>query len=161
MFSKADNRHYKLTVLIYILTLSLGDQYRFIVDNCYYFDKIAKTVDATQQNCRTVFGPNRQGKLTEPTSMGVVQKLYNMAKEFDPSDLGVLTGFVKVNDVGSQMKHSSNGVMAQIQPWLIAGNVNDSSQPYMRFYQNRNPVQWHDGGNSASGYHEYAICESD
>ena len=35
-FRKADNRHDKLTVLIHILTLSLGDQYRFIVDKCYY-----------------------------------------------------------------------------------------------------------------------------
>ena len=94
--------------------------------------------------------------------MGVVQKLYNMAKEFDQAaGVGVLTGFVKVNDVGSQMKHSSNGVMAQIQPWLHSdSNVNDSSQPYMRFFPNRNPVQWHDGGNSVD-YHKCAICESD
>jgi hypothetical protein len=140
--------------------VSLGDQYRFIVDTCYYFDKIAKDVDDTQRNCGIVFGPNRHGKLMEPTSMAVVQKLYAMAKEFIQDNKDVLTGFEKVDNAGS-MKHSSNDVMAQIQPWLNTGSdVDDSGQPYMRFYPNRDPVEWHDGVNEHSGFHNYAICES-
>ena len=140
---------------------SLGEEYRFILDNCYFFNKIRKTVNENQENCQTIFGANRPGKLIEPTSMAVLQKIYEMAEEFVRDEKTILTGFEKIDDEGDLVKQSSNGSMAQIQPWLDSANsdIKDSDQPYLRFAPNTDPIEWRDGKNDVSGYHHYAICE--
>ena len=140
---------------------SLGEGYRFILDNCYYFNKIRKTVNENQQNCQTIFGANRPGKLIEPTSMAVLQKIYEMAEEFVRDEKTILTGFEKIDDEGDLVKQSSNGFMAQIQPWLDSAksDIKDSDEPYLRFVPNTDPVEWRDGKNDVSGFHHYAICE--
>ena len=142
---------------------SLGEEYRFIQNNCYYFDRITKNVDESQQNCQTVFGTNKRGKLTEPSSMAVLQKIYEMGKEFVKGSQHILTGFEKIDNAGTKVKQSSNGVMVQIQPWLNSADsdINHANQPYLRFEPNSEPVNWQDGENAVSGYyHDYAICES-
>ena len=140
---------------------SLGEEYRFILDNCYFFNKIRKTVSENQQNCRTIFGNNKRGKLIEPTTMAVLQKIYEMGKQFVKDETTILTGFEKIDNKGDLVKQSSNGFMAQIQPWLDSAKsgISDSDQPYLRFVPNTDPVEWRDGKNDVSGYHQYAICE--
>ena len=84
-----------------------------------------------------------------------------MGKEFVKNSDSILTGFEKINNSGTRVKQSSNGVMVQIQPWFnsASSDINDADQPYLRFVPNTDPVEWRDGKNDVSGYHHYAICE--
>ena len=74
--------------------MSLGSNYRFILDTCYYFDKSRKNFNEAKQNCREVFGPNTHGKLMEPKSTESLEKIQELAKTIFGSDY-VLTGFKK------------------------------------------------------------------
>ena len=77
----------------------MGSQYQFIEGKCYFFDNVLKDVDDSQENCKSVFGPNLTGKLMEPTSMNVLQEILRVAKDKLPRKRA-LTGFKKMDDSG-------------------------------------------------------------
>ena len=80
---------------------NLGQQYQFIKGKCYFFDAVRKDVNDSQENCKSVFGSNFRGKLTEPTSMDVLQEIQEVAKiKLAGDNRGVLTGFMKTDDSG-------------------------------------------------------------
>merc|ERR1712008_120923 len=45
--------------------------YRILEDICYFFEKVDRDYSATQEYCKSAFGPNVLGKLWEPKSLKI------------------------------------------------------------------------------------------
>ena len=96
----------------------------------------------------------------EPKTMERLQKIQALAKNIFGKYKGVLTGFEKHDDAGTDVRHNSDGSRALIKPWPgTNGDINDKGQPYLRFdTQDKN---WQDGDADGDivGSH-VSICES-
>ena len=78
----------------------------------------------------------------EPKTMERLQKIQELAKNIFGSGY-VMTGFEKHDDTGTDVRHNSDGSRALIKPWQGNGRINQSSQPYLRFFTESNK-QWYD-----------------
>ena len=121
---------------------SLGAQYLSILDKCYYFEKTKKTPIAAQSNCKGIFGPNSHGKLVEPTTMAIFNKIVLSAREKLSND-NFYVGIEKIDNAGN-LKYSSNGKRIPTQFWNGASlDVSDGmDQSYLGYYPSQ--VKWHD-----------------
>ena len=132
---------------------SLGEQYRWIDDKCYYFEKTKKTFTSAQSNCQNVFGANSNGKLIEPATMSTFDKiLLEVPSLLSNRDFHV--GIQKINNRGS-LKYSSTGTPIPEDFWRGASrDVQDGMHElYICYYPNQ--IKWHDCNN-----HELAsVCE--
>lgn len=134
---------------------NLGEGYRWIHDKCYYFEKIAKTFTAAQSNCQDIFGPNTHGKLIEPATMPIFQKILVAAREILSND-DFHVGIQKIDNAGN-LKYSSTG--RSIPSKFLEGAAqrikSGMSQPYICYYPSQ--IKWHD----CDGTHDLdSICEA-
>ena len=134
---------------------NLGSNYRYILDTCYYFENSGKYYNDAKENCYGIFGSNTNGKLMEPTTMEMFEKIRDLAKTILGST-HILTGFEKHDDAGTDVRHNSDNSRALIKLWQSDGNTDDIDQPYLRFNAQSN--YWQDGRNTQGSY--YSICES-
>ena len=141
-----------LTLMFNILLVEdwcTGEQYQVILGKCFYFEKTKKTFSSAKQNCLSMTKQGRSGKLAEPTSMQMIPKLVEAAKNTF-GNKGVHIGVEKIDNNGN-MKYTSTGLKTPISPWKESGsgvgaNVDDGmNQPYVCFYpENSGGSIWQD-----------------
>ena len=136
---------------------NLGEQYRVILDKCYFFEKNKKTVDEAEENCHDVFGPNRHGKVIEPQTVESLEMVQEVSREIFGEGKDVLTGFKKMDDKGLNVVYHSTGLKTVIEPWIGNGRIDDENQDYVRFLTQETDV-WQDGKND-EGWLYNSVCE--
>jgi len=101
----------------------------------------------------------RSGKLVEPTTLQMIPKLVEAAKNtFGVGAGGVHIGVEKIDNNGN-MKYTSTGLKTPISPWKESGsNVkNRMNEPYVCFYPNNSGGGiWQD---CTDTYSLVSVCE--
>ena len=87
----------------------MGEKYRYIMEKCYYFDKRKRTITNGQKKCNSTFGEGVNGKLFEPTSAEVFHEIKVEAAKIIGTAKQIHTGFMKLDDSGKTIVHSSTG----------------------------------------------------
>jgi len=121
--------------------IALGEKtYRFIMNKCYFFDKVKRSYGGSLKNCETIFGEGTKGKLVEPLSKNRFKKISAAAHEIIGTSKGIHSGFMKLDDAGKHIIFNSTGLEMKNEFWSANPNqwahifINDVDEPYLRFY---------------------------
>ena len=87
--------------------VSTNSRYRLIDGFCYYFEATAMNYSTAETNCKNKFGPLYKGKLLEPRSVSLNNKIYKNAQEvLNPG--GAYEYWIGVTDRRTEGRHSYN-----------------------------------------------------
>ena len=127
--------------------LALGENYKFLIDRCYYIDTTQRTLSAAKAHCNTVFSSiGRTGKIFEPVDTNTFNTIKKTADTF--SNKYYWIGFVRKD--GTNWNQISDGLPAP----NVWGSYTNDNEPYLIFHTgNQN---WYDQPDSSSWQ---SICE--
>jgi len=134
---------------------TLGGKYKFILDRCYYFDTIYRTLSAAKAHCNNVFSSiGRAGKIFEPVDINTFNTIKKTAATFTTHWTWI--GFVRSD--ATNWKRISDGLPAT-KVWGSKTFPTDySSNPYLVFIPNSN--SWDDECDDCAGDHNASVCEA-
>ena len=109
--------------------VSTNPKYRLIEGTCYYFEATKMNYETAEINCKvSKFGPNK-GRLVEPRSVSMNNKMYKNAQEV----LSTVTYWIGVTDRRNEGRYSYNsdagdanvnlGIWTRGEPNNTDGNV--------------------------------------
>ena len=116
----------------------IGEKFKFILGNCYYFNTSPKILSVAKDHCSTIFnGMGRFGKLFEPVDIHTFNAV-NETNTLLSVSKTTWIGFVRSDE--NNWKRISDGLPAPKLWGSIVLNNNYSKYPYMVFHPNQ--INW-------------------
>merc|ERR1711935_49193 len=112
--------------------------YRILEGQCYFFEKVDLAYSATQEYCKTAFGPNVVGKLWEPKSLKINNEVGTEAKDIFGSSSSSGSFWIGISNDGKFRYQSSGETATWDMPYYNeyqkTGNIGTSFCLYYNLY---------------------------
>merc|ERR1712008_532713 len=99
--------------------------YRILEDRCYFFEKVDRDYSATQEYCKTAFGPNVVGKLWEPKSLKINNVVGAEAKNIFGTSYSGYGFWIGISNDGKFRYQSSGETATWDMPYYNDGQKTD------------------------------------
>jgi len=135
--------------------------YKVILGKCFQFQYYKQTFQSAKQNCRSKIKEGIYGKLAEPRTLEMAEKLVEASRDAYESPRGygedlVFIGVEKIDNNGN-MKYTSTGLKTPISPWKkdYQSVKNGMGKPYICYL----PIGSFWFKDCDSSYKGWSVCE--
>jgi len=134
--------------------------YRILEDRCYFFESVNRGYSATQEYCKTAFGPYVVGKLWEPKSLKINNVVVAEAKNiFGTSVAGIWIG---ISNDGKFRYQSSGETATWDMPYYSEHQKTGNIGTRHCLFYNLNYSNWRTNAScTGSPWVIYTVCEID